>query len=136
MTSETALNIANTSIFNPVKSMSAISGDKTHNRRLQGSSGNVIQLNRQNDASAGKTENSDQKAAGNNLDIIKYIRDEFDLINNVELKFDRDQETDEAYIKIVDKDSGDIVREIPPETLRKLAEKIDDMVGILFDQKA
>ncbi len=68
-------------------------------------------------------------------DVLQVFKEEFDLINNVELKFNKDDETGQTYIKIVDKESGDIIREIPPEEVRKLAEKLDEMVGILFDKK-
>ena len=133
MTSEIALNIANTSGLDPGRSASIPSGAKARSRPQAGS-GSVIHMTRP-DASVQKTENNDKKTEGNKL-LLKSIQHEFNLINNVELKFDRDQETNEAYIKIVDKDSGDVVREIPPEALRKLAEKMDEMVGILFDKKA
>ncbi len=68
-------------------------------------------------------------------EILQAFKKEFDLIHNVELKFNKDQETGQTYIKIVDKDSGKIIREIPPEEVRKLAEKLDEMVGVLFDKK-
>ena len=68
-------------------------------------------------------------------ELLQAFKNEFDLINNVELKFNKDEETGQTYIKIVDKETGDVIREIPPEEVRKLAEKLDEMVGILFDKK-
>ncbi len=69
-------------------------------------------------------------------EVLQAFKQDFSLINNVELKFNRDKETGQTYIKIVDKDTGKTLREIPPEEVRKLAEKLDEMVGILFDKKA
>jgi len=77
----------------------------------------------------------DNKESGLSNEILQAFKQEFDLINNVELKFNKDDETGQTYIKIVDKDSGDVIREIPPEEVRKLAEKLDEMVGLLFDKK-
>ena len=135
MTSEIALNLTNTSGFDPAaKTTSGPDGVRARSRPGKENSGSIIQLNRQ-DVSDQGSKDDDKKAAGNSH-ILKSIRDEFNLINNVELKFERDKETNESFIKIVDKDSGDVVREIPPEALRKLAEKMDEMVGILFDRKA
>ena len=135
MTSEIALKIANTSGLDlSARSISGPDSARARSSPRQGSAGSVIQLNRQ-DASDRESKDDDKKAAGNNH-ILKSIRDEFNLINNVELKFENDKITGEPFIKIVDKDSGDVVREIPPETLRKLAEKMDKMVGKLFDRKA
>ena len=69
-------------------------------------------------------------------DVLQAFKQEFDLINNVELKFNKDDETGQTYVKIVDKETGDTIREIPPEEVRKLAEKLEEMVGILLDKKA
>jgi len=78
---------------------------------------------------------TDNKESGLSNEVLQAFKQEFDLINNVEVKFNKDDETGQTYIKIVDKDSGDIIREIPPEEVRKLAEKLDEMVGLLFDKK-
>ncbi len=77
---------------------------------------------------------SDQENEISN-ELFQAFKNEFDLINNVELKFNKDDKTGQTYIKIVDKETGDVIREIPPEEVRKLAEKLDEMVGILFDKK-
>jgi uncharacterized FlaG/YvyC family protein len=39
-------------------------------------------------------------------------------------------------VTVVDKKSGDIIREIPPEVVQKLSVKMDEMIGKLFDQVA
>ncbi len=135
MTSEIAYTISNTSGLDPGRSVLTINSTKAQTKAQQDRQGNnVIQLNRQEAALKGK-EGGDERA-GKSDPILKTLQDEFNLINNVELKFNKDQETGQSYIEIVDKDSGDVVREIPPETLRKLAEKMDEMLGILFDKKA
>jgi flagellar protein FlaG len=37
-------------------------------------------------------------------------------------------------VAVLDKKSGKIIREIPPEDLQKLSVKMDEMIGKLFDQ--
>ncbi len=76
------------------------------------------------------------KESGLSNEVLQAFKQEFDLINNVELKFNKDEETGQTYVKIVDKETGEVIREIPPEEVRKLAEKLDEMVGILLDKKA
>ncbi len=76
------------------------------------------------------------KDSGLSNEVLQAFKQEFDLINNVELKFNKDDETGQTYVKIVDKETGEVIREIPPEEVRKLAEKLDEMVGILLDKKA
>jgi len=47
-----------------------------------------------------------------------------------------DQETKEPIIRITEKDSGETVREIPPEETRRLAEKLSQIRGLLVDKDA
>jgi len=39
-------------------------------------------------------------------------------------------------VTVVDKKSGEIIREIPPENLQKLSERMDKTIGKFFDQVA
>jgi len=64
----------------------------------------------------------------------EILKEEFDLINNIKLKFNKDKDTGQTFIQIIDKDTGKTIREIPPEDVRKLAQKLDEMVGLLFDK--
>ncbi len=133
MTSEIAYNISTSSGPDPGRSLTSVL-PKQNRTEDGGSSSNVLRLNRPGNKDA--AQGADQKRDATGELFMKSIQKEFDLINKVELKFNTDKETGQTYIKIVDKDSGDVVREIPPEFMRKLAEKMDEMVGILFDQKA
>jgi len=54
---------------------------------------------------------------------------------NTGLKF-RVYDKNKIAVTVVDKKSGDIIREIPPENLQKLSVKMDEMIGKLFDQVA
>ncbi len=63
------------------------------------------------------------------------LKQEFNLINKIELKFNKDLDTGQTYLKILDKETGETIREIPPEEVRKLAQKLEEMVGLLFDKR-
>ena len=54
---------------------------------------------------------------------------------NTSLKF-RVYDKNKIAVTVLDKKSGDIIREIPPENLQKLSVKMDEMIGKLFDQIA
>ena len=45
------------------------------------------------------------------------------------------EETGDIMVKVVSKDSGKVIREIPPKELLDMAAKLDEFVGILFDEK-
>ena len=132
MISEIAYNISHSSGIEP--GGKAIIDPGQRQNQAQRNTASIIRLKKADTARSGN--NPDWTTGTRNDVVLKSLQDEFNLINNVELKFNRDQETGQTYIKIVDRDSGKVVREIPPEELRKLAEKLDEMVGILFDKKA
>ena len=46
----------------------------------------------------------------------------------------KDEELNRFLVTIKDKESGEIVREVPPEALLKFARNLEELKGILFDQ--
>ena len=47
----------------------------------------------------------------------------------------RDEELNRFIVKIADKQSGEIVREIPPEALLNFARHLQELKGLLFDER-
>jgi uncharacterized FlaG/YvyC family protein len=54
---------------------------------------------------------------------------------NTSLKY-RVYDKNKIPVTVVDKKSGEIIREIPPENLQKLSERMDETIGKFFDQLA
>jgi flagellar protein FlaG len=48
------------------------------------------------------------------------------------VSFQVESESGEVIVRIVNKESGDLVREIPPEEIRNLRENLQELKGILF----
>ena len=46
----------------------------------------------------------------------------------------KDEELNRFLVTIKDKESGEIVREVPPEALLKFARNLEELKGILFDE--
>ena len=46
----------------------------------------------------------------------------------------RDEELNRFIVRIADKNSGEIIREIPPEALLKFARNLQEIKGLLFDE--
>ncbi|WP_019534887.1 flagellar protein FlaG [Paenibacillus ginsengihumi] len=51
------------------------------------------------------------------------------------LEFSVHEKTKQIMVKVLDKESGDVIREIPPEKNLDLVAKIWDMAGILVDER-
>jgi len=47
-----------------------------------------------------------------------------------------DQNSGKSFIQVVDRDSGEILRQIPPEEARKLSEALEEMIGNVVDTLA
>ncbi len=57
----------------------------------------------------------------------------FDI--SFQLSFTFHKETKELIVKVIDPDTGKVIREIPPEELLELALRIQEMVGLLIDRR-
>ena len=52
--------------------------------------------------------------------------------SDVELKFRKD-ESGKMVVQILDRSNGKVIRQIPPENLIKVRDKLEELRGILFD---
>ncbi|MBU4228879.1 MAG: flagellar protein FlaG [Desulfurivibrionaceae bacterium] len=52
------------------------------------------------------------------------------------LQFAMDKVAEDLVVKVTDKKSGDLIRQIPSEDVIKLRKKLEELVGLLFDEKA
>jgi len=50
------------------------------------------------------------------------------------IKFALDQETKRVIVRVTDENSGEVVRQIPPEDYLRLISSFREMFGVLFDE--
>lgn len=55
---------------------------------------------------------------------------------NTHLSFKVNDETGRMIIQVIDSETGEIRRQIPPEEMLKLTEKMRALVGVIFDKQA
>lgn len=67
------------------------------------------------------------------LERLSTINEQFPL-KATSLIFEFDDANDPPIIKVVDKESGDIIRELPPKELREIAKALSDIADSLKDQ--
>ena len=100
-------------------------------------------LNNQQEMPANNSYNSDVKLdkgpskedLQDVLDVFKKKLEKFKLVVNTEAEFKIDRDTGMIVVKIKDKDTGEVIRQIPPEVMVKLAKTIDEFLGLLFDER-
>lgn len=54
---------------------------------------------------------------------------------NTELRFVVDTRSKDVVIKIVDQESGQVIRQIPSEEIISLRERMSELIGVLFKAK-
>ncbi len=55
---------------------------------------------------------------------------------NVNLDFRLDRETNEMVVRVVNRETGKVIRQIPAEEVVALRQKLDELRGVLFNGKA
>lgn len=68
-------------------------------------------------------------------DIVEALQDFLNKLNE-RIVFSIHKETGEVVVKVVDPKTNKVIRQIPPEELLKLREKLDELIGILFEARA
>lgn len=48
------------------------------------------------------------------------------------LRFDIEENDGEVLVRVVNRESGEMVREIPPEQIRNMMDKLEDLRGVIF----
>jgi flagellar protein FlaG len=55
---------------------------------------------------------------------------------NFNIDFDRDDETNSLIVKIIDRDTGEVLRQIPPDQILKMRHHLREALGLVFDHMA
>ena len=66
---------------------------------------------------------------------VKAVNDFLQPINN-SLQFNIDDETGKTIVKVVDATTNELIRQFPSEEMLSIAKAIDQMKGLLIQQKA
>lgn len=76
------------------------------------------------------------QAQGGNLE--SAVADIQSFVQTVKrgLDFNVDDSSGEVVVKVIDTDSGKLIRQIPSEELLKLAERLEDIRSLMFEAKA
>jgi len=78
---------------------------------------------------------SDEKEIKKKLqEITEQLNKEMDTLNTT-IRFGFDDKIDEMYVSVIDTKDNKVIRQIPSEEAMRLAAKMRELVGMLFDEK-
>ncbi|MGB4262848.1 MAG: flagellar protein FlaG [Fervidobacterium sp.] len=69
------------------------------------------------------------------VDILKENLDKLRKIFRGQAEFRIDRDVNKVIIKIKDSDTGEIIRQIPPELVVKISKSIQELLGVLMDER-
>jgi len=67
--------------------------------------------------------------------VLDAVQHDIRMMRDVGLHFSVHETTGRTVVRVVDKETEKLIREIPPEEFLNLAAKLEEMVGIIFDEK-
>ncbi|SHE35955.1 FlaG protein [Caloramator proteoclasticus DSM 10124] len=116
-------------------------GDFMDNIKLINNVNEQIKINQKLDISfkGNSFENSDKNLEKQNIDI-KDVEKAVDRANKVfnestHLKFEIHDKTKDIMIKIVNDETGEVIKEIPPKKILDMVAKMCEIAGIIVDEK-
>jgi flagellar protein FlaG len=67
--------------------------------------------------------------------LIEEVKRKFDMLSKY-LKIDIDRELEMPVVKIMERDTNRVIRQIPPDYLLELMKRIDQLLGLLVEKEA
>jgi len=67
--------------------------------------------------------------------LMEEVKRKFDMLSKY-LKIDIDQELEIPVVKIMERDTNQVIRQIPPDYLLELMKRIDQLLGLLVEKEA
>lgn len=142
MSSQVAMNTAvNTQTAAPVSTARPVTKADTDNTvRVETTDGeNTRAQDNTNNAVSGyknkDTRTVEEKKAAENEKIKKAIEKMNVQLPNSEVKFGIHEKTDRVTIKLVDKETKEVIKEFPPEKTLDMIAKCMEIAGVLMDEK-
>ncbi|HAQ86656.1 MAG TPA: flagellin [Pseudomonas sp.] len=81
------------------------------------------------------TSPAEAEAQQSTADLVEKFRSQMQNIQR-DLSFSVDDSTGDVVVRVIDGESGKIVRQIPSEEILRLTERLDEMRSLLFEAKA
>lgn len=89
----------------------------------------------QQDGNAANAEKN-SPSASQVQDAVKSMNDFVGTLNSSSLKFSVDDDTGKTIVKVMDSETNEVIKQIPSEEMIAIAKAVDQLKGLLVQQKA
>lgn len=76
-----------------------------------------------------------QRDPGKTIELVEEVQDYLDNLN-IQLSFKIHEKTGDMVVQVLNRETGELIRQLPPEELLDLKDKLSELRGVLFHQKA
>jgi len=111
--------------------------DSTQHYNIQHASNNstkTVQHTGQATSSKVQNKQDDKQIQQHLSNTIKKLNDQMESLN-INIEFGFNGKIDELFVDVTEKSSGKLIRTIPTQDAMKLAEKMKEVIGMIFDKK-
>ncbi len=94
-------------------------------------------VNKQQNFQKGDEGNNDNAVYRIKIDQLQKMLDEVNKtlqVSNFKLQYNYHEESNRIGIKVLDKETDEVIREVPPEQVLEMVAKIKEAVGLVIDQ--
>ena len=67
--------------------------------------------------------------------VVEGISSALEIVNRG-LEFTVHSETERVMVKVIDRDTQEVIKEIPPEKVLDMVARIQEMIGLMIDERA
>ncbi len=67
-------------------------------------------------------------------ELVKELKKKLSMLNT-QLKISIDKDTDMVVVKVIDKETKEVIRQIPPEYVLKIVKYLDEITGLLYENR-
>ena len=68
-------------------------------------------------------------------ELVADVQENLNMVNDVDLQFSIHEASGEIMVTVIDASTGEVIREVPPSEMLNLAAKLDEMIGLIIDQR-
>ena len=105
----------------------------------------VVRVRQDNRAAAAKGADAPRRAVrgqsavgqiGDISGVVSAVNDLVHQVSATKITFPLDEATGQTVVRVLDKETGEIIRQLPPEELLILVAKMEQLSGLIFSQEA
>ena len=120
-----------------IESMQTLSADPVRferTRKESGATANSLTFRDNEGTKPQETFQKDSRSADEIRKAVETINTQLEIMNR-SIQFSIDERSHDIVVKVVDKESGEVIRQVPPENVLRLREHMEKACGLIVEEE-